>query len=55
MLAGKNGVPQDDPDYHFGLNAKWNVASIDESGVVRMEIFQSFNEQWLTVFLAPVK
>ena len=55
MLAGKNGVPADDPDYHFGLNAKWNVAAIDDAGVVRMEIYQAFNEQWLTVFLAPVK
>jgi len=52
MLAGKSGAAAGDPTYHFGLNAKWTVASV-EDGVVRVEIYQDFNEQWLTVFLSP--
>lgn len=54
MLAGKGGVTPDDLNYHFGLNEKWTVTSVEE-GVVRVDIYQSFNEQYLTVFLAPVE
>ncbi len=54
MLAGKSKVSPDDPNYHFGLNAKWTVASLADS-LVRVEIYQDFNEQWFTVFLAPAK
>jgi len=53
MLAGKSGVAEDDPLYHYGLNEKWTVASI-EDGTVRVEIYQNFNDQWLTVFLSPI-
>ena len=42
------------PDYNLGVDGKWTVTSVEE-GVVRLDIYQSFNEQWFTVFLAPVE
>jgi len=53
MLAGKGDVSVEDPLYHLGLNAKWNASVKD--GVVRLDIWQDFNEQYFTVFLSPVK
>ena len=47
--AGEKG----DPNYHFGVDGKWKVTSIDEDGTVRLDIEQTFNEQWFTVFLTP--
>ena len=41
------------PDYNLGVDGKWTVAEIAEDGTVRVEIYQSFNEQWFTVFLTP--
>ena len=43
------------PDYNLGVDGKWTVTSIDEDGTVRVDIYQSFNEQWFTVFLTPVQ
>lgn len=54
MLAGNGNVAPEHADYHLGLDGKWTVASVEE-GVVRVEIYQDFNEQWLTVFLSPVE
>lgn len=54
MLAGNGSVSPDNPAYHLGLDGKWTVASVEE-GVVRVEIYQDFNEQWLTVFLSPIE
>ena len=54
VLAGQAGVAPEDPNYHYGLNASWTVASI-QNGTVRIEIYQSWSEQWLSVFLTPVK
>ena len=42
------------PDYNLGVDGNWTIESIEE-GVVRMSIYQSFNEQWFTVFLAPAE
>ena len=53
MLAGDGDDPAS-PNYHLGLNAKWTVTSIVD-GTVRLDIYQDFNEQWLTVFLSPVE
>lgn len=53
MIAGI-GNPGD-ATYHYGIDAKWTVASIGEDGTVRLEIYQDFNEQWFTAFLTPVK
>lgn len=53
MIAGI-GEPGE-PNYHFGIDGKWTVASIGEDGTVRLEIFQDFNEQWFTAFLTPAK
>ena len=52
VIAGKNDDPSD-PDHHLGIDAKWKVRSV-EDGVVGLEIYQSWIEQWLAVFLAPV-
>lgn len=52
MLAG-NHVEEGNPELTFGLDAHWTVAGIDDEGAVRLEIYQPFNGQWLTVFLAP--
>lgn len=41
------------PDYNLGVDGKWTVAGIAEDGTVRVEIYQSFNEQWFTVYLTP--
>lgn len=54
MLAGQAGVEPESANYHYGLNARWTVSSIKE-GTVRVEIYQSWSEQWLTVFLSPAK
>lgn len=43
------------PDYNLGVDGKWTVAAIAEDGTVRVEIYQSFNEQWFTVFLTPAE
>ena len=54
VIAGKNNDPSD-PDHHLGIDAKWNVRSVTE-GVVGLEIYQPWTgEQWLAVFLSPVK
>ena len=54
VIAGKNNDPAD-PDHHLGLNGKWNVRSVAD-GTVGLEIFQPWTgEQWLAVFLSPVK
>ena len=52
MLAG-NGGDAGDPKAHLGRDDKWTVTSVEE-GVVRLDIYQDFNDQWFTVFLAPV-
>ena len=54
VIAGKSKVEPTDADYWFGRDGKWMVSSIDVDGTVRLEIFQGFNEQWVTVFLTPV-
>ena len=54
MLAGQAGVAADDPNYNLGLDGKWTVESV-EDGTIRMSIYQSFNEQWFTVFLTPIE
>ena len=43
------------PDYNLGVDGKWTIPAIAEDGTVRVEIYQSFNEQWFTVFLTPVE
>ena len=53
VIAGQKGEPTD-PNYWFGRDGKWILSSIDVDGTVRMEIYQDFNEQWVTVFLTPV-
>lgn len=53
VIAGKDDNSSD-PDYWFGRDGKWTISSIDVDGTVRLEIFQSFNEQWLTILLTPV-
>ena len=50
MLASSN---VEGPDYNLGLDGKWTVANIAEDGTIRLEIYQSFNEQWFTVYLTP--
>ena len=42
------------PDYNLGVDGKWTVESVEE-GTVRMSIYQSWNEQWFTVFLTPAE
>ena len=56
MLAGEDGAAAGSDTYHHGLNAKWNVRSIDDDGIVRLEILQPWSEehQRMVVFLAPV-
>lgn len=55
MLAGAH-VEASNPDFTLGLNADWTVTSIDSDGVVRLDIVQPFYEdQWMTIFLAPVE
>ena len=52
MLASSN---VEGPDYNLGLDGKWTVAELAEDGTVRLDIYQSFNEQWFVVFLTPVE
>ena len=52
MIAGL-GAPGE-PNYHFGIDEKWTVTSIEE-GTVRLDIYQAFNEQYFTVFLTPAE
>lgn len=53
MIAGLG--TSEDSTYHFGMDARWTVASVGEDGTVRLEIYQDFNEQYFTVFLTPVE
>lgn len=53
-IAGNAAVASTEPEYWFGQSGKWLVMSIDTDGTVRLDIYQSFNGQYVSVSLTPV-
>lgn len=54
VIAGKKKVETTDPNYWFGRDGKWTVSAVGLDGTVRLDIYQDFNDQWVTIFLTPV-